>query len=72
MFHVNFGAFSMFGALSADVESDVFGEVLKSVAYQPVPFKWKPAAEINFFKELCPQLGQVVKTGSLIFCKRSK
>ena len=43
----------------------------KSVTYQPEPLSWKPAAVICFWKLSAPQAGQVVSTGSEIFCKTS-
>jgi hypothetical protein len=44
---------------------------LKSVAYQPEPLSWKPAAVTCFLKDSAPQAGQVLSTGSDIFCKTS-
>lgn len=43
----------------------------KSVAYQPEPFSWKPAAVSCLENASAPQAGQVVKTGSEIFCRTS-
>lgn len=44
---------------------------LKSVAYQPVPFNLKPAAEIFLLKVGLSQLGQSFKGASDIFCSFS-
>ncbi|AML58299.1 hypothetical protein AXX16_2600 [Serratia rubidaea] len=44
---------------------------LKSVAYQPVPFSWNPAAEINFVNAGCPHAGQSVNGASENFCNFS-
>jgi hypothetical protein len=46
-------------------------EPLKSVAYQPEPLSWKPAAVSCFLNAAAPQAGQTVRTGSEIFCKTS-
>jgi len=43
----------------------------KSVAYQPEPLSWNPAAVTCFLKDSAPQAGQVLSTGSDIFCKTS-
>ena len=43
----------------------------KSVAYQPVPFNWKPAAVNCFLKLGLPHDRHTVSTGSEIFCKTS-
>lgn len=39
----------------------------KSVAYQPEPLSWKPAAVTCLLKASAPQAGQVVKGASDIF-----
>jgi hypothetical protein len=44
---------------------------LKSVAYQPEPFNWKPAAVTCFLKVGWWQVGQSCKGASEIFCKTS-
>jgi hypothetical protein len=55
----------------SDVESAAFvvplEPPLKSVAYQPLPLSWKPAAVSVFAYALLPQLGQVSMGASLIF-----
>ena len=60
-------------ALDADVSA--FGVVvlpepppLKSVAYQPLPLSWKPAADSCLVKVDAPQDGQSVSGAALIFC----
>ena len=45
---------------------------LKSVAYQPDPFSWNPAAVTCFWNCSAPQAGHVVSTGSEIFCNTSR
>jgi len=44
---------------------------LKSVAYQPEPLSWKPAAVSCFENVALPQVGQSVNGASEIFCKTS-
>ena len=44
---------------------------LKSVSYQPPPFKRKPAADIFFFNPSAAHSGQLTSGASLIFCKTS-
>ena len=44
---------------------------LKSVAYQPLPLSWKPAAVICLLKFSVLQAGQVVSGSALIFCRTS-
>ena len=44
---------------------------LKSVAYQPEPLSWKPAAVSCLLKLAWPQFGQSVSTGSESFCNTS-
>ena len=44
---------------------------LKSVSYQPPPFKRKPAADIFFFSPSAAHSGQLTSGASLIFCKTS-
>jgi len=46
-------------------------ELLKSVAYQPLPLSWKPAAETSLLKRALPQTGQSVSGESESFCKAS-
>src|SRR6266571_2950787 len=44
---------------------------LKSVAYQPLPFNWNPAA-LSILENVClPHSGQSVRIGSLSFCRYS-
>src|SRR5262245_53157495 len=44
---------------------------LKSVAYQPVPFNWKPAALTSFCNALLPHLGHSVGGASFTRCRNS-
>ena len=44
---------------------------LKSVAYQPEPLSWKPAAVNCLLKLAWPQLGHSDNKGSEIFCNTS-
>jgi hypothetical protein len=44
---------------------------LKSVAYQPEPLSWKPAAVSCLENVDLPQAGQSVNGSSAIFCKTS-
>jgi hypothetical protein len=46
-------------------------EPLKSVAYQPEPLSWNPAAVSCLENAAVWQLGHSVSTGSEIFCKTS-
>eukprot|EP01041_Mallomonas_annulata_P016852 gene16853-34987_t len=55
------GALSAAGTLGATPP-------LKSVAYQPVPLSWKPAAVSCFLNEGLPHDRQTVSTGSEIVC----
>jgi hypothetical protein len=48
-----------------------FEPFLKSVAYQPLPFNWKPAAEINLTYESLPHAGQTATGASFTFCRYS-
>ncbi len=57
-------------ALSA-LASGLAGEPLKSLAYQPLPLSWKPAAVSNLFNDSLPHSGQVVSGASLIFRRNS-
>src|SRR3979490_466220 len=44
---------------------------LKSVAYQPLPFNWNPAA-LSILENVClPHFGHWVRIGSLSFCRYS-
>mgnify|MGYP001951036391 CR=1 FL=1 len=45
--------------------------VLKSVSYQPPPFRRKAAAEIFFFRAALPHSGQSTRGSSAIFCSAS-
>ena len=49
----------------------LLGPPLKSVAYQPPPFSWKPAAVSSFCSAGLPQAGQSVSGGSVTFCRTS-
>src|SRR6266436_6462494 len=44
---------------------------LKSVAYQPEPFSWNPAAVSILENVFFPHSGQTVFTGSVTFCRYS-
>src|SRR3990167_882504 len=44
---------------------------LKSVAYQPEPLSWKPAAVTCLVNDSAPQAGQVLSTASDSFCNTS-
>src|SRR6056297_1658417 len=44
---------------------------LRSVSYQPLPFRRKRGAEILRFSAVSPQSGQSVSGSSLIFCSAS-
>jgi hypothetical protein len=62
------------GAASAAAVPTAGAEVpepLKSVAYQPEPLSWNPAAVSCLEKADAWQLGHSVSTGSDIFCKMS-
>src|SRR5689334_20614800 len=57
------------GLLSAGLSADGFSDDLlppprKSVAYQPLPFNWKPAAETSFCSASLPHAGQVTSGAS--------
>ena len=43
----------------------------KSVAYQPLPLSWKPAALSNFLNVALPHEGQTLSGGSETFCRYS-
>jgi hypothetical protein len=44
---------------------------LKSVAYQPEPFNWNPAADSSFLNFFLPQLGHLAIGGSDTFWRNS-
>jgi hypothetical protein len=44
---------------------------LKSVAYQPLPFSWKPAAVTILEKDCAPHFVHTVSGVSLTFCRNS-
>src|SRR5204862_3901375 len=44
---------------------------LKSVAYQPLPLSWNPAAVSIFENVSLPHSGQRVRTGAVTFCRYS-
>src|SRR5689334_3858673 len=60
--------FVVSGLLSAGLSADGFSDDLlpprKSVAYQPLPFNWKPAAETSFCSASLPHAGQVTRGAS--------
>src|SRR5262245_41627087 len=51
--------------------SGLLPEPLKSVAYQPLPLSWKPAAVRSLLKRGLPQSGQSVSGESDSFCSAS-
>ena len=53
------------------VDAGALPEPLKSVAYQPEPFNWNPAAVNCFLKAGCEQFGHVSSGASDIFCNTS-
>jgi hypothetical protein len=62
---------SLFGVSDEGLDDGFAPLLRKSVAYQPLPFSWKPAA-LNIFENVaCPQLGHTVSVGSLSFCRNS-
>jgi hypothetical protein len=54
--------------LLSDPDTFFFLPDLKSVSYQPPPFKRKPAADIRFTKLSLLQFGQIFNGSSLSFC----
>jgi hypothetical protein len=69
---------ALFDSVPLDVASELGAGVevagvppLKSVAYQPDPFNWNPAAVTCFLKVDEPQLGQSLRGASDIFCNTS-
>lgn len=56
---------------SAAAGAGAFEPPLKSVAYQPEPLSWKPAAVSCLVKVAAWQAGQSVSKSSEIFCKTS-
>ena len=54
-------------AAGAGVAALLLPLFLKSVAYQPEPLSWKPAAVSCLEKASAPQAGQVVSGASEIF-----
>jgi hypothetical protein len=59
-----------------DDDEDVFDAgfeplFLKSVAYQPLPFNWKPAAVTILVKAGLPHFVHTVRGASLTFCRNS-
>jgi len=61
------GALSLLSALAGAA----LAPPLKSVAYQPEPLSWKPAAVSCLVKDGLLQTGHTLKGGSDIFCKWS-
>ena len=60
------------GALPSDAAgAGGFGPPLKSVAYQPEPLSWKPAAVSCLVKVAAWHAGQSVSKSSEILCKTS-
>jgi len=54
-----------------DVAAGLAALFLKSVAYQPEPFNWNPAADTSFPISALPQLGHSVMGASLSFWRYS-
>jgi hypothetical protein len=73
------GALAVLGVAVPDVEAPALASPakfflapdLKSVSYQPPPFKRNPAAEICFFNAGFAQAGQSTKRSSLNLCSAS-
>jgi hypothetical protein len=61
------GALSLLSALAGAA----LAPPLKSVAYQPEPLSWKPAAVSCLVKDGLLQTGHTLRGGSDIFCKWS-
>src|SRR6267142_2202916 len=57
--------------VSAFLSADFFAPPLKSVAYQPVPLSWKPAAESCLRYSGLPQAGHTESGASDTFCRCS-
>jgi hypothetical protein len=57
--------------LSAGLAAGLEPLFLKSVAYQPLPFSWKPAAVTIFEKDCAPHFVHTVSGASLTFCRNS-
>src|SRR6267142_993432 len=57
--------------VSAFLSADFFAAPLKSVAYQPVPLSWKPAAESCLRYSGLPQAGHTESGASDTFCRCS-
>src|ERR1043165_9538928 len=70
---------SLFGASFASLFASAFAPLaaafaplfLKSVAYQPLPLSWKPAAVSSFWNVSLPHALHVVSGASLHFCRNS-
>ncbi|MEY2654521.1 MAG: hypothetical protein RLZZ524_1549 [Pseudomonadota bacterium] len=58
-------------AVVAAAELPVEPPLRKSVAYQPEPLSWKPAAVTCLENVSAPQAGQVLRVGSDSFCSTS-
>src|SRR3954467_7513672 len=56
---------------SGFLSAGFFALPLKSVAYQPVPFNWKPAADSCFWYFGLPQAGHLLSGASETFCRCS-
>src|SRR5438552_12148959 len=55
----------------ADLAVGLDPELLKSVAYQPLPLSWNPAAVTSLFKVGLRHVGQATSSGSESFCSAS-
>src|SRR5688500_11584672 len=69
----SFGSSDLLGAASSRSAKLRFfsSSDLKSVSYQPSPFKRKTGAETSFFSVCFLQLGHCFSGASLIFCRAS-
>src|SRR5947207_4489674 len=54
-----------------DLAAGLDPELLKSVAYQPLPLSWNPAAVTSLFRASLPHAGQARSSGSESFCSAS-
>src|SRR6185503_204731 len=61
----------LLSVFSVFLSAGFFAGALKSVAYQPLPLSWNPAALSCFCNAGLPHAGQIVSGGSLTFCRAS-
>src|SRR5262249_30280094 len=55
----------------SDLAAGLLPELRKSVAYQPLPLSWNPAADTSFTSVERPHAGQTVSGASDSFCRDS-